>query len=42
MLILLLDENAKAPLDSVTGQPIEGAQERIRYLVTRTATVGAG
>jgi hypothetical protein len=35
MLILLLDEKAKAPPDQSTGHPIEGAQERIRFLVNR-------
>ena len=37
MLILLFDEKANAPLDPNTGKPVEGAQERVRYLINRIA-----
>tara|TARA_R110000751_G_scaffold272764_1_gene373020 strand:+ start:45475 stop:46008 length:534 start_codon:yes stop_codon:yes gene_type:complete len=33
ILLLVLDPNAKAPLDPATGEPLEKAAERIEYLI---------
>jgi predicted nucleic acid-binding protein len=35
MLIFLFNEKAPAPLDPSTGKPLEGAQARIRHVITR-------
>jgi predicted nucleic acid-binding protein len=35
ILLFVLDKKTPAPLDSTTGKPIEGAKERIEYLIQK-------